>query len=69
MVPNLVVILLGLTTIAIGKGFVIALLFQPGMTAISTIKAVMLIMAVIPMNVKSKLRHQRSRMIYPSLIG
>ena len=67
--PNLVVILLGLTTTAIGKELVTALLFQPGMTVISTIKAVMPIMAVIPMNVKSKLRHLRSRMIYPSLIG
>ena len=67
--PNLVVILLGLTTAAIGKGTVKGLLIQPGMTVISTIKAVMPIMAVIPMNVKSKSRHQWSRMVYPSLIG
>ena len=63
------VILLGLTTIAIGKELVIALLFHPGMTVISTIKAVMPIMDVTPINVKMKSHHQWWRMIYPSLIG
>ena len=56
------VILLGLTTAVIGKGTVKGLLIQPGMTVISTIKAVMPIMVVILMHVKNKLRHQQSRM-------